>query len=182
MLAPYDNEQSDLLHRIKKDCQKLLEEMPIFHDLVKVFVTQELIVLREFTDKFRCALIDGTEAEPATGVFEQFPNYWQDMSKRIIEHNIRTVSHYYSRIRLQRLSELLSLTTDEIEEYLSNLVTKKTIFARIDRPEGVVTFRETKDAADVLNEWSRNLNSLMSLVNKATHLVHKEEMVHGILR
>ena len=60
--------------------------MPIFHDLVKVFVTQELIVLREFTDKFRCALIDGTEAEPATGVFEQFPNYWQDMSKRIIEH------------------------------------------------------------------------------------------------
>ena len=56
---------------------------------------------------------------------------------------------------------------------------KKTIYARIDRPGGMVCFRESKDASEVLNGWSSSLNTLMALVNKATHLIHKEEMVHG---
>ena len=70
----------------------------------------------------------------------------------------------------------------ECEEYLSQLVTKKTIFARIDRPAGIVSFRQTKDPNEVLNEWSRNLSSLMSLVSKTTHLINKEEMVHALLK
>ena len=57
---------------------------------------------------------------------------------------------------------------------------KKTIHARIDRPAGVVNFREAKDPNEVLNEWSRNLSSLMTLVSKTTHLINKEEMIHSI--
>ena len=72
--------------------------------------------------------------------------------------------------------------TQDTEEFLSNLVLKKTIYARMDRPAGVITFRQTKDAGDVLNEWSTSLNALMMLVSKATHLIHKEEMVHGVLQ
>lgn len=70
----------------------------------------------------------------------------------------------------------------EAEEFLSQLVTKKTIFARVDRPAGIVTFRESKDPNDVLNEWSTNLSSLMSLVSKTTHLINKEEMIHAIVK
>ena len=40
-LSPYDNEQSDLLHRIKED--KNLEELPVFEQLVKLFTTPEII-------------------------------------------------------------------------------------------------------------------------------------------
>ena len=68
----------------------------------------------------------------------------------------------------------------ESEEFLSQLVIKKTIYARIDRPAGIVTFRENKDPNEVLNEWSHNLNSLMALVSKTTHLINKAEMVHSI--
>ena len=68
----------------------------------------------------------------------------------------------------------------ESEDFLSQLVVKGTIYARIDRPAGIVTFRETKDPNEVLNEWSHNLNSLMALVSKTTHLINKEEMVHSI--
>ena len=41
ILAPYDNEQSDLIHRIKED--KNLEELPVYQQLVKLFTTPELI-------------------------------------------------------------------------------------------------------------------------------------------
>lgn len=66
-----------------------------------------------------------------------------------------------------------------MEEYLSRLVVSKTVFARTDRPGGVVTFLAPQDPSQVLNVWSRNLDSLMALVNKTTHLVTKEEMVHS---
>lgn len=41
-----------------------------------------------------------------------------------------------------------------------------------------VCFSLNMDASDRLNEWSDNLNTLMQLVNKTTHLINKEECVH----
>lgn len=109
------------------------------------------------------------------------------------------MSEYYTRIRTNRLSELLKLpeqvrsvimTTEsvemleicfkDVEDFVSRLVTNKTIYAKIDRPAGVVSFQQTKDPSEVLNEWSHNLNSLMTLVTKTTHLINKERMVHAI--
>ena len=69
-----------------------------------------------------------------------------------------------------------------MEEYISLLVTNKTIFARIDRPAGIITFRQAKNPSTVLNEWSSNLNALMSLVGKTTHLINKEEMIHTLVK
>ncbi|KAJ4444640.1 hypothetical protein ANN_06436 [Periplaneta americana] len=66
----------------------------------------------------------------------------------------------------------------ETEDFLSNLVVNKTVLAKTDRPAGVVSFTQSKDPNDVLNDWSNHLSSLMQLVNKTTHLINKEEMVH----
>lgn len=76
--------------------------------------------------------------------------------------------------------KLLHLRTffQETEDFLSNLVVNKTVLAKTDRPAGVVSFSQRKDPNDVLNEWSNHLSSLMQLVNKTTHLINKEEMVH----
>jgi len=63
---------------------------------------------------------------------------------------------------------------------LSNLVTSKTIYARIDRPAGIVTFAAQKDPEIILNSWSNGINSLLELIVKSTHLITKEEMVHTI--
>lgn len=66
----------------------------------------------------------------------------------------------------------------ETEDFLSNLVVNKTVQAKTDRLAGVVCFTQNKDPNDVLNEWSNHLNSLMQIVNKTTHLINKEEMIH----
>jgi 26S proteasome regulatory subunit N5 len=66
----------------------------------------------------------------------------------------------------------------ETEKFLSNLVENGTIRAKTDRPSGVVSFARSQDPESVLNTWSTQLNELMALVNKTTHLINREEMVH----
>jgi 26S proteasome regulatory subunit N5 len=68
----------------------------------------------------------------------------------------------------------------DAEKSLCDLVTKKSIFARIDRVAGDVHFMKRQDAADVLNEWSSDLAQLLSVVERACHLIHRENMIHGV--
>lgn len=94
---------------------------------------------------------------------------------------MRVVAKYYTRIQTSRLCELLDLSEEETEKYISDLVTSKTIYARIDRPAGVVNFAKSRDADDILNEWSGNVKSLLGLLERVDHLITKEEMMARIL-
>lgn len=87
-----------------------------------------------------------------------------------------------NRLVLLHNSKLHLLPPQEAEVYISDLVTKKTIYARIDRPAGVVSFSQAQDPTEVLNEWATNLSNLMVLVSKTTHLINKEEMVHRLVK
>lgn len=105
---------------------------------------------------------------------------WVDLRKRVIEHNVRVVAKYYTRIQMPRLTQLLDLTEDETEKYISELVTAKTVYAKIDRPARIVSFAKPRDADDVLNEWSGNMKSLLGLLERIDHLITKEEMMARI--
>lgn len=178
VLAPYDNEQSDLIHRIS--LEKSLDEIVDYKNLLKAFTTLELISWNFIVTEYETLLRQGTPTSPPTGVFhsdtEDGQKRWKDFKSRIVEHNIRIMAKYYSRIRLQRMSQLLNLSTDEAEEVLSYMVVNKTIWAKVDRLEGIVNFSAQKHPNEALNDWSRNLNTLMTLVGKTNHLINKEEM------
>jgi len=183
ILSPYDNEQADLIARISEDIH--LEEITLYKELLKNFTTNELIHWTRFRELYEKELCSGSEKNPATGVFdmqkEQGVKRWEDLKKRIVEHNIRVMEKYYTKITMKRMAELLDLSIEESERFLSDLVTKKTVFAKIDRPAGIVVFRPPKDSSDTLNEWSRDVSELMNLLNKTTHLITKEQMVHQLL-
>ncbi len=93
---------------------------------------------------------------------------------------MRVMAKYYTRIYTKRMANLLDLTEDETEEFLSNLVVNKTIQGKIDRLSGIVTFEHQKEPNEILNDWSYNLGLLMNSINKTTHLINKEEMVHAV--
>lgn len=178
-LAPFDNEQSDLLHRILEE--RALEELPEYRSLLKLFNTPELIHWSYITNTFSGILRKGTPHCPATDALaenEAGNKRWSDMKARVVEHNIRIMAKYYSRISLKRMSQLLDLTLQETEDTLSALVVKKTVWAKVDRLEEVVSFSAFKDPSDVLNDWSHDLTSLMQHIGKINHLINKEEMVH----
>lgn len=113
---------------------------------------------------------------------------WEDLHTRVIEHvsyypspsirgtliliivfpqNVRVIAEYYTRITLPRLTSLLDLTPQQAEEVLSRLVVSGTVWARIDRPAGVINFRQARSAEDVMNDWSSDMQKLLSLVEKA---------------
>ncbi|KAJ1959377.1 proteasome regulatory particle subunit, partial [Dispira parvispora] len=147
--------------------------------LVKHFTTHELMrwsriveVYSETlsqTDVFRANTPEGTK-------------HFEDLRKRVIEHNIRVVAKYYTQITITRLTQLLDLNAAEVEEYLSKLVVSKTVYARIDRLSGVVNFVAPQGSNERLDQWAGNVHSLLQLVDKTTHLIAKEEMVHKITK
>ncbi|XP_020856561.1 26S proteasome non-ATPase regulatory subunit 12 isoform X2 [Phascolarctos cinereus] len=181
ILSPFDNEQSDLVHRISSD--KKLEEIPKYKDLLKLFTTMELMRWTTLVEDYGKELREGSLESPATDVFgytEEGEKRWKDLKNRVVEHNIRIMAKYYTRITMKRMAQLLDLSVDESEAFLSNLVVNKTIFAKVDRLAGIINFQRPKDPNNLLNDWSQKLNSLMSLVNKTTHLIAKEEMIHNL--
>lgn len=179
LLAPHDNEQSDLLHRINTDSRNSL--IPQENQLLKLFTIPELMRWPIVSERFGPHLC-------STDVFSSSPSdedpkadtRWQDLRKRVIEHNVRVIAKYYTRIQMHRLTQLLDLNEDETESYISQLVTAKTVYAKIDRPARVVSFAKARGPDEVLNEWSGSMKSLLGLLERIDHLITKEEMMARI--
>lgn len=73
ILAPYDNEQADLTHRVLAD--KILEDIPLYKQLLKLFTTVELIKWSGLCEIYEKEL-------KATEVFsggEQAKKRWNDL-------------------------------------------------------------------------------------------------------
>ncbi|KAJ1741238.1 proteasome regulatory particle subunit [Coemansia sp. RSA 1086] len=104
----------------------------------------------------------------------------QVLRDRVIEHNVRVIAKYYLRATIQQLTRLLELSADEVETFISKAVVSGTIYARIDRPAGIVTFAQPREGEEQLNAWASDVNKLLSLVEKTTHLISKEEIVNKI--
>eukprot|EP00128_Syssomonas_multiformis_P004855 Colp12_sorted_trinity150504_noHs@35410 len=170
ILSPFDNEQSDLVHRVAQE--KKLKQLTWERDLLELFTTAEVMNWKHVMETYGGHVT-------ASGDQSVAQKRLDELRKRVVEHNIRVISKYYTRITTTRLNELLDLPSKDSEEFLSSLVTNKTVFARIDRPAGVVSFEQKKDPNNILNDWSNSINTMMRLLEQSTHLITKEEMVHA---
>jgi len=184
ILAPHSNEQSDLIHRINE--MKCLDKIPEFKELLSLFIQQEMISWQnEIVKQYQSILRNGTKLAPANGVFGSTDvgnKQWENFQTRVGEHNIRMVSKYYSRISLKRLAELLDWPIDKTETFLCQLIVDGTVQnAKIDRLDGEVKFKRVQSPAEVMDDWSYSISHVMSMMNKACHLMTKEEMVHNHL-
>lgn len=169
ILSPHDNEQSDLLHRVASDARLL--ELPMHSELIKCFTNVELMRWPRIEEIYGQHL-------RSTPVFskgdEKAEKRYAALKNRVIEHNIRVVSTYYSRVTLPRLQQLLDLSPTETESQLSALVSNKSVYARIDRPAQVVTFQKAKKSEEVLKDWSYDVGQLIGGIEKIRQMVMKE--------
>ena len=99
------------------------------------------------------------------------------LRKRVVQHNLRVLAAAYSRCRFARLAELLGLDAPTTEAMVSELVSGGAIFAKMDRPAGIVVFERPRPATAVLTDWARDLDEVLSLIDKATHLISKEQLM-----
>ncbi|KZS95799.1 PCI-domain-containing protein [Sistotremastrum niveocremeum HHB9708] len=162
IVAPHNNEQSDMLNRLFVD--PALKKLESLYLLVKCFTTKELSrwpgveslygAMLEKTDVFTRETPGGRKR-------------YEDLHTRVIEHNIRVIARYYTRMTLARLTSLLDLSVEKTEETLSRLVVAGTVYARIDRPAGIIDFKAKRGVEDVMNEWSTDMQKLLGLVEKS---------------
>jgi len=174
VLATFDNEQSDFANRLAQDSN--LEKIASYQKLLKLFLTHEVMNWKELQTRYKASL----DALSVFAEADEAQKLWDDLKLRIIEHNIRVISKYYSRITEKRLAVLLDLDSSETEKHLSRLVVNKSLYARINRPEGIVVFRKAQTPSDMLNHWSSDVESLLKIVENTCHLIQRENMVHKV--
>lgn len=170
VLAPFDHEQSDLMHRILED--KKLEErnLTVHRAVLKQFASTHIIDWPEFQNGLGRQL----KQHPALANNEK---RWNDLRDRVVEHNIRIISKFYSKIHTQRLADLLHLNAEAAETFTSKMVSTKTITAKIDRIDNIITFsQQVPENTDILNNWTHDISDLLNLVEKSNHLINKEKM------
>lgn len=188
ILSPFDNLQSDLMQKIKRN--------PVFAKnvdakivaLLDIFTTDEIIQRDTIDKEYTTAFFS------KSAVFSSKENT-KSLHKRIIEHNLRVINKYYSLIQLLRLSFLLNLTPLEAEYYVSEMVNTGMICAKINRPQGVVKFDKlqhdtaagaahvtsnSENINELLNNWIYDVDNLLEEVDSIGHLINKEEMMYGI--
>lgn len=172
VLAPHDNHQADFLARMLED--KKLDDLKPMKVLLTYFKTLEIIRWSALKELYSSEL---SQHEAFQG--EKSAQRWEDLQKRVIQHNIRVVSGYYTDITMSRLSQLLELSDEQTEKHVCDMVVAGSMWCRIDRMTGVATFTPAKDPNETLNAWSNNISELLGKVEKMCHLIHKENMVHG---
>lgn len=167
-LSPNDSHQVSLMHVV---LGSELRDADFVRELLTRLVTEEIAALpTELPEELFAPLPAGSALT---------------LRDRVIEHNIRVVSRYYTRIRLARFASLLSLEENELEVHVSRMVTSVTasckLFAKIDRLAGIVYFGDRKDANTLLTErLGGDLSTLLDLVETAVHEIHKENMIYGL--
>lgn len=174
VLTRRDPMQQSLLHQVHSD--RKLAELPLHRDLIRSFVTSEVIDWADFISRMQQEMCE--ENDVFGGEHAEVRKH--DLHTRVIEHNCIVVSKYYSRIQLSRLAELLSLSADEAESQLSNAVVNGLVKAKIDRPANIVDFTRHIDSQDELNRWVDSVEKMLSYVESASHRIQKEAMAHRV--
>lgn len=138
LLSPFDSESSDVLNRLKVD--KRVKYIPELQGLLEEYLSDELIQWP----------LKNEEAIRAYAIFQNAQR-WTDFHKRLVQHNIRVIATFYARISTDRLAELLNLSAQQTEDYISELVSSKQLFARIDRPIGRIVFKHEENTIEAMN-------------------------------
>jgi 26S proteasome regulatory subunit N5 len=102
------------------------------------------------------------------------------LRKRVVQFNlVKVLSVFYSRINLAKLAHILSVTKEQVELEITELVSNKALQVKIDRPAGIVWFRPRMSPQAKLDEWASNINKALELVESTSNLIQKEIMLNA---
>ena len=102
-----------------------------------------------------------------------------ELVKQLIQHNVRVIEKYYSRIRLPKLAQLVGVSQQRAEAEICDMVVSKRISAKINRLEGIVVFNHKKQYTnDRLSSWNSDVMQILNKVEHTCHLINREQVIH----
>ena len=169
MITPYSNEQIDLLNIVNTRYARELETNPILERFVHKLLLTELMPLNEDDVKQQLG-----KYEPFQEHVEHYEEHMKSLFRQIIQHNLRVIEKYYSRIKLDRLSPLIGVGMERTEEELADMIITGKIAAKINRLDGIVTFKKPA----FVSNWNHDVKSLLSKIDTTCHLINREKVVY----
>lgn len=171
--SPHSMQKNRLnwLAQLEKN-QTLQDGAPDVHNLVKSFNSLDLV---------RHEVLPQAEEIAASHlVLRSNPERASELNHRLSEHDILVIAKVFTRIKIAKLASLVSLTESQCEEFIMSMVNIKVLFAKIDRLDGVISFEAKKSASEEVEEWNSTISHMMGLVDKISHFIIKERMLHAV--
>lgn len=174
MISDYD---THLNMHLLKDLQKNnkdLNKIPRLKKILDIYLSNDLITPEDLKELFI----------PGKYSFQKkAETHKRKFHLKIIEHNIRCISIYYDNIHVDRLSELLNIDAKAIklESILMDMINESQIFAKINRPLGIIKFVSSNDSGsdNLLEQWSDNVELLLNQLDVIDHLITKEQITYN---
>ena len=169
VLSKHSSEQQSLLHSSLRADKESLEKIPEFSGVLKLFTTNEIVPF-PFLNQ---GVLEELDARTEGG--EELAEHFAVMlHTRVIQQNIRVAASCNTKIAETRLAQLLSLEGPILERELSNMVSEGDLYARINRPEDIVSFEKSKSHEERLSDFGGDLDKLLGLCDDTCHLIQKE--------
>ena len=128
LISPYDNEKVDMLHILESLYARNLEQNDLLSRFVHKLLTFELMPLNEAEIEQQMKAF-----EPFQDATENSKGHMREMLRQLIQHNLRVVEKYYSRIKISTLSRLIGVPEERAEIEIGDMVVNKRIHAKINR-------------------------------------------------
>lgn len=117
--------------------------------------------------------------EPFQASTSGYKRHLSEFTKQLIQHNVRVIEKYYSRIRLPKLAQLVGVSQQRAEAEICDMVVSKRISAKINRLEGIVAFNHKKQYTnDRLSNWNNDVKEILDKIEHTCHLINREQVVH----
>lgn len=111
---------------------------------------------------------------------KNYKTHMRQLLQQLVQHNIRVIEKYYSRIRLERLSQLVGVSVDRAEAELGDMVVNARIAAKINRMAGEVSFScRKKFTNEQLDVWNADVKTTLDKIEYTCHLINREKVVHS---
>lgn len=177
IITPHDKAKVDLLKTVQTKYARELEATEKLASFVNKLLTSELYPLNESE-----ITQDLSRYSPFQDSTENHVLHTRSFIQQLIQHNIRVIEKFYSRIRIRTLANLIGVTEDRAEQEICDMVVNKRVQAKINRLEWQVVFgvrsKTGKGATEnMLEAWNKDLKTMLQKVENTCHLINREKMI-----
>ena len=169
-ICPPELETKNMYNELQLNYKKELDANKIILYIVKTHLSDDIVIINDnlFGNYIKCKIFEEDKE-----LLKLFRKYW-------IQHDLLIFSKFFSKIHLKRISEMTSVSIEEIESELADMVVNNYVYAKINRIENIVNFQKKMEHHDVLDELSYDLGKMLEGLEQTCHLINKEYLKYGI--
>ena len=169
-ICPPELETRNMYNELKLKYKKELDANKIILYIVNTHLSDDIVIINDnlFGNYIKCKVFEEDKE-----LLNLFRKYW-------IQHNLLIFSKFFSKVYLNRISEMTSVSIEEIESELADMVVNNYIYAKINRIENIVNFQKKMEHHDVLDELNYDLRKMLEGLEQTCHLINKEYLKYNV--